>query len=74
MGVTKNAIQLPANLPTGTVIYLQRISGTTACTVSGSSGNTINGSAGYTFPTTLYARRMFVFSGTGWFVEPTTIA
>ena len=70
----KNAIQLPANLPIGTVMYLQRISGSVACTISGSSGHTINNSAGYTFPTTVYARRMFVFNGTGWFTEPTTIA
>jgi hypothetical protein len=70
----KNAIQLPANLPTGTVMYLQRTSGSTACTISGSSGHTINNSAGYTFPITLYARRMFVFTGTGWFTEPNPIA
>jgi hypothetical protein len=70
----KNAIQLPSNIPIGTIIYLQRVSGTTTCTVSGSSGHTINGAAGYTFPTTVYARRMFVFNGSGWFVEPTTIA
>jgi hypothetical protein len=76
----KNAISLPSNVPAGTVIYLQRISGTSpslnalsAVQISGSSGNTINGAAGYTFPTTIYARRMFVFSGTSWFVEPNPI-
>jgi hypothetical protein len=64
-----NKINLPSNVPTGTVIYLQRISGTSACQVSGSSGQTINGAAGFTFPTTVYTRRMFVHNGTGWFVE-----
>jgi hypothetical protein len=76
-----NRIQLPSNVPVGTVIYLQRVEGQTTpfnsastIQISGSSGHTINGAAGYTFPTTRYARRMFVFNGTGWFVEPTTIA
>jgi hypothetical protein len=53
----------------GSIIYLQRVSGTSACAVSGSSGHTINGSAGFTFPTTVFTRRMFVFTGTGWYVE-----
>jgi len=76
-----NRIQLPPSVPLGTVIYLQRVEGQTTAfnslssiQISGSSGNTINGAAGYTFPTTKYARRMFVFSGTGWFVEPNPIA
>jgi hypothetical protein len=76
-----NRIQLPPSVPLGTVIYLQRVEGQTTSfnssstiQISGSSGNTINGAAGYTFPTTKYARRMFVFSGTGWFVEPNPIA
>jgi hypothetical protein len=76
-----NRIKLPSNVPVGTVIYLQRVGGQTTpfnlastLQISGSSGHTINGAAGYTFPTTLYARRMFVFNGSGWFVEPTTIA
>jgi hypothetical protein len=64
-----NKISLPSNVPPGTVIYLQRISGTSACQVSGSSGQTINGAAGFSFPTTVYTRRMFVHNGTGWFVE-----
>ena len=69
----KNEIRLPASPQTGSIIYLQRISGTTACRVSGSGTHTVNGSAGYTFPTSLYARRMFVFHGTGWYVEPNPI-
>ena len=77
----KNAISLPSNVPTGTVVYLQRISGTnplntlSAVQISGSAGYSINGAAGYSFPTTLYARRMFVFSGaaTGWYTEPNPI-
>ena len=69
----KNAILLPAGMDIGSVIYLQRISGTTACQISGSSGHTINGSAGYTFPTGLFARRMFVFWGSGWYTEPNPI-
>jgi len=76
-----NRIQLPPSVPLGTVIYLQRIGGQTTpfdslstIQISGSSGDTINGSAGYTFPTTIYSRRMFVFSGTNWFVEPNPIA
>jgi hypothetical protein len=77
----KNAISLPSNVPVGTVIYLQRTSGTnplnalSAVKISGSAGYLINGAAGYTFPTSLYARRMFVFSGasTGWFTEPNPI-
>jgi hypothetical protein len=77
----KNAISLPSNVPVGTVIYLQRTSRYKSfnpcfkcCSkISGSAGYLINGAAGYTFPTSLYARRMFVFSGasTGWFTEPT---
>jgi len=69
----KNEIILPANPLTGSIIYLQRISGTTACRVSGSSTHTVNGSAGYAFPTSLYARRMFVFHGSGWYTEPNPI-
>ena len=77
----KNAISLPSNVPVGTVIYLQRTSGTSplnstsAVQISGSSGYLINGAAGYTFPLALYARRMFVFSGaaTGWYTEPNPI-
>jgi hypothetical protein len=65
----KNAIQLPSGMDVGSIIYLQRVSGTSACAVSGSSGHTINGSAGFTFPTTVFTRRMFVFTGTGWYVE-----
>ena len=65
----KNAIQLPSGMTTGSIIYLQRVSGTTTCAVSGSSGHNINGSAGFTFPTTLFTRRMFVFTGAGWYVE-----
>lgn len=64
-----NRIRLPLGVPTGTVIYLQRTSGTSNCQISGSSGSTINGAAGYSFPTTLYTRRMFVFDGANWFVE-----
>ena len=69
----KNEIMLPTSPQTGSIIYLQRISGTSACRISGSGTHTINGSAGYTFPTSLYARRMFVFHGTGWYVEPNPI-
>ena len=65
----KNAIQLPSGMDVGSIIYLQRISGTSACTVSGSLSHTINGAAGFTFPTTVYTRRMFVFNGSGWYVE-----
>jgi hypothetical protein len=76
-----NRIQLPSNVPVGTVIYLQRVGGQTfafnsasTIQVSGSSGHLINGSAGYEFPTTIYVRRMFVFSGatTGWYAEGTS--
>jgi len=76
-----NRIQLPSNVPVGTVIYLQRVGGQTTSfnsastiQISGSSGHLINGAAGYTFPTTIYARRMFVFSGntTGWYAEGTS--
>jgi hypothetical protein len=70
----KNEIILPISPQTGSIIYLQRISGTSACRVSGSGAHTVNGSAGYTFPTSLYARRMFVFHGTGWYTEPNPIA
>ena len=69
----KNEIRLPISPQTGSIIYLQRISGTSACKVSGSGAHTVNGSAGYTFPTSLYARRMFVFHGTGWYTEPNPI-
>jgi hypothetical protein len=69
----KNEILLPARPQTGSIIYLQRISGTSACRVSGSLTHTVNGSAGYTFPTSLYARRMFVFHGAGWYTEPNPI-
>ena len=69
----KNEIMLPASPQTGSIIYLQRISGTSACRVSGSLTHTVNGSAGYTFPTSLYARRMFVFHGAGWYTEPNPI-
>jgi hypothetical protein len=77
----KNAISLPSNVPVGTVIYLQRTSGTnplnaaSTVQISGSAGYLINGAAGYSFPTTIYARRMFVFSGaaTGWYTEPNPI-
>lgn len=69
----KNEIRLPTSPQTGSIIYLQRISGTTACRVSGSGAHTVNGSAGYTFPTSLYARRMFVFHGAGWYTEPNPI-
>jgi len=66
----KNEILLPINTPTGSVLYLQRISGTSACRISGSGTHTINGAAGYTFPTGSFARRMFVFHGSGWYTEP----
>ena len=69
----KNEIVLPTRPQTGSIIYLQRISGTSACRVSGSLTHTVNGSAGYTFPTSLYARRMFVFHGAGWYTEPNPI-
>ena len=65
----KNAIQLPSGMDVGSIIYLQRVSGNIACTISGSSGHTINGAAGFSFPTTVYTRRMFVFNGSGWYVE-----
>ena len=65
----KNAIQLPSGMDVGSIIYLQRVSGNIACTISGSSSHTINGAAGFSFPTTLYTRRMFVFNGSGWYVE-----
>jgi hypothetical protein len=78
-----NRIQLPSNVPVGTVIYLQRVAGQTSAfnsastiQISGSSGHLINGSAGYEFPTTIYNRRMFVFSGatTGWYAEGTSFS
>jgi len=69
----KNEILLPNNPQTGSIIYLQRISGTAACKISGSGTHTINGAAGYTFPTGLFARRMFVFWGSGWYTEPNPI-
>jgi hypothetical protein len=78
-----NRIQLPSNVPVGTVIYLQRVGGQTTpfnfastIQISGSSGHLINGAAGYTFPTTIYNRRMFVFSGaaTGWYAEGTSFS
>ena len=69
----KNEIVLPTRPQTGSIIYLQRILGTSACRVSGSLTHTVNGSAGYTFPTSLYARRMFVFHGAGWYTEPNPI-
>jgi hypothetical protein len=62
-----NRLRLPSGVPKGTVIYLQRISGTNSCQVIASGD--INGSSTYAFPTTLYTRRMFVFDGTDWFVE-----
>ena len=69
--LTKNAIALPNNPPTGSIIYIQRTSGTNAVSISGSSvAQTINGAAGYVFPVTLYTRRMFVYNGAVWFVEP----
>lgn len=69
--LTKNAIALPNNPPTGSIIYIQRTSGTNAVSISGSSvAQTINGAAGYIFPVTLYTRRMFVYNGAVWFVEP----
>jgi hypothetical protein len=64
-----NKISLPPDVTIGTVIYLQRISGVSACQVSGSGGSTINGAAGFSFPTTVYTRRMFVYDGSNWFVE-----
>ena len=71
---SKNEILLPVNPQTGSIIYLQRIpSGTSACKISGSGTHTINGAAGYTFPTGSYARRMFVFWGSGWYTEPNPI-
>jgi hypothetical protein len=70
----KNEILLPTNPQTGSIIYLQRIStGTAPCRISGSGTHTINGTAGYTFPTGSYARRMFVFWGSGWYTEPNPI-
>lgn len=78
-----NRIQLPSDVPVGTVIYLQRVGGQTTAfnsastiQISGSSGHLINGAAGYTFPTTIYNRRMFVFSGasTGWYAEGTSFS
>jgi hypothetical protein len=70
----KNEILLPVNPQTGSIIYLQRIpTGTSACKISGSGTHTINGAAGYTFPTGSYARRMFVFWGSGWYTEPNPI-
>lgn len=69
--LTKNAIALPNQPPTGSIIYIQRTIGTNAVSISGSTTTqTINGAAGYTFPTTLYTRRMFVYDGTVWFTEP----
>jgi hypothetical protein len=62
-----NRLRLPSSPPKGTVIYLQRISGTNNCQVIASGD--INGSSVYVFPTTLYTRRMFVFDGANWFVE-----
>ena len=64
--INKNEILLPSNIPVGTVIYLQRVAGTLTTSqirISGSSGHLVNGSAGYFFPTSSFARRMFVFSG-----------
>jgi len=77
--LNKNEILLPASVPVGTVIYLQRVAGTVTSStirISGSSGHLVNGAAGYSFPLTQYARRMFVFSGpsTGWYTEPNPIA
>jgi hypothetical protein len=77
--LNKNEILLPANVPVGTVIYLQRVAGNVTGSlirVSGSSGHLVNGAAGYSFPTGSFARRMFVFSGTstGWYTEPNPIA
>jgi hypothetical protein len=74
--LTKNEIILLSSVPKGTVVYLQRTSGiapVSTISVKASSGN-INGAVSYTFPTTLYARRMFVFDGTNWFTEPNPIA
>jgi hypothetical protein len=76
--LNKNEILLPANVPVGTVIYLQRVAGNVTGSlirVSGSSGHLVNGAAGYSFPTGSFARRMFVFSGTstGWYTEPNPI-
>jgi hypothetical protein len=77
--LNKNEILLPANVPVGTVIYLQRVAGNVTSSlirISGSSGHLVNGATGYSFPTSSFARRMFVFSGTstGWYTEPNPIA
>ena len=74
--LTKNEIRLLSSVPKGTVVYLQRTAGSpdpTLIGVKASSGN-INNAISYSFPTTLYARRMFVFDGTNWFTEPNPIA
>ena len=74
--LTKNEIRLLSSVPKGTVVYLQRTAGSapvSTISVIASSGN-INGAISYSFPTTLYARRMFVFDGTNWFTEPNPIA
>jgi hypothetical protein len=70
-------MQLPsALLNKGRILYMQIITygfGSSAITVSSVAGN-INGTTTYTFPTTLYAKRMFVSDGSNWYVEPATIA
>jgi hypothetical protein len=74
--LNKNEIRLLSSVPKGTVVYLQRTAGSapvSPISVIASSGN-INGAIAYSFPTTLYARRMFVFDGTNWFTEPNPIA